>query len=260
MAAPAENCIFLLDAQTGQGLAGIQHRNGETGDRGGKLSRACRCPGEGLKVIHGRALAGQQSGRRPLDQRQTLPGADGGAVGDLPTDGDPGIEHAKHRLEPGASAEDRGLARDQLGPRALIARDQGGGEIAGTDILLECGSDLGLDEVRVRKPGRKSRPARGIHLLVQFSHRKGPFVDSSTSHATGIGTRAGAEWECLITRISTPIAGHVTIMARGTGRPANLEEAMEYLATMVSNAGNRVTLDRRTRGRLILPTPARGTS
>lgn len=150
-AATAAHGVFLRNAQPGQRLAGVDNLRPGAGNRVGVdagLAGNCR---QQLQEIQRTALGGKQGAGIGADPAKHLVGCDAVAIGGAPVDLGDRVETLDAALEPGATAEHAGLARNDRGPCHLLTGNQAGGQVAGPDILGEGGSyvagDLGGKEL-----------------------------------------------------------------------------------------------------------------
>lgn len=129
--------VLLRPAQSGDGLAGVEH--GDPG-AGGEVAVAARRgggAGQRLQQVERGALAGEQGAGVALQFAQHLVGAQVVALGGQPAAAAAGVEAREHQLGPGAAAQHAGLAGDDAGAGAGAGGDQLCGDVAAAEVLGE---------------------------------------------------------------------------------------------------------------------------
>ena len=144
-AATGPDCVFLGDAQAGQGLAGIDDLRLGTGDGVGVGADLAGDGGKQLQEVEGAALGGEQGAAVAFDFAQQLVGGDAVTIGAVPGDRGGRVAAAHAFVEPGRATQYARLAADHRGLDQPFAGNQAGGQVAGADILGQGSGDVAVD-------------------------------------------------------------------------------------------------------------------
>lgn len=145
MAAATSDCVLLRQAQAWEGLAGIQQLDLGIGDKVGQIAGAGGHAGQQLQEVQRAAFASEQRPGRSFEVKQRLIGRHSLAVSHLPVHGDPWIQLAEHRVDPGCAGDHRGFAGNDGGLGQTFGRDQLRGNVAAADVFQQRAAHVGFD-------------------------------------------------------------------------------------------------------------------
>ncbi|MNN47590.1 hypothetical protein D3C81_1620180 [compost metagenome] len=143
--AAAGHCIFLRQAQAGQGLARVEQTHLGVCDQVGEKPRTGGDTRQHLQEVQRRALAAEQRTGRAFEVKQRLIGLGLLAIGHLPVHRHPWIELTEHGVDPGRAGDHAILTGNDGGLGQALGRDQLRGDVATADVLQQRAAHVGFD-------------------------------------------------------------------------------------------------------------------
>src|SRR5574338_1569913 len=131
--------VFLSQAKTRQGLAGIHDMCAGAGHGVHKAARHRGRAGKELEEVEGRPLGGQQGPGTGHHVAQGLTGLDQVPILDVPQHRGGGVQGLEGGVEPGGPAYDSEFAGDDPAAGIGFGGDEAGGQVAGAHVLRQGG-------------------------------------------------------------------------------------------------------------------------
>src|SRR5690348_4507282 len=207
--AAAAHGVFLGEAQTRNGLAGVEDLRAGAGDRIGVAARHRGGAGKGLQEIERVPLARHQRARVAFHFAQHGIRGNAIAIAVVPMNAYIRIELAKALLRPRRAGKHRVLATNDVRVGARVGIDQRGGDIARTDVFGERARDIVADACKRRRCGPRVGGAHAPACGAGCALRRRSTMASSARSNSGTSSRIiarplrSSEASCTAVRSAT---------------------------------------------------------